>query len=304
MRFPQSQTAHSPFGHDAAARLTSASLTGAPAAENPIMQRGLLRPTSQIVQQRFNGNEAIQANSGEMEIAYVFIIDLHIGDRRGCMMPILKEFGLTTNGDRSLVRSFELQTRCVTAHFERIFPEFRTESYWKVLVNCVSFDPRSGIRNLLGVCELDLKADVAEFLSRGNEEKKTWAYQRLRSGIHQLLVETNWDPEPFLSTLEQLQDKGLKNVWIWKSKWSPSRQWRAEIEIDHDVDSCIISLRIYDHAGVEIVRRQLVNEQPDEWAYSQHLGSLIWASKNTVSLSNKQKTHHWSINVLEARSGL
>lgn len=212
-------------------------------------------------------------------------------------MPILKEFSLTTSGDSSLVRLFELQTRCVTAQFERLFPTFRNESCWKVLVNCAPIDPRGGYRDLLGVYEIGLRADVTAFFSLENEEKKAWAFQHLQRGIHQLLTETKWDPEPFLLTFGQIREEGFKNVWVWKSKWSPSRKWRAEIEIDHDVDSCTINLNIYDRSGVKIFKRKLTDSQPDEWAYSQHLGSLVWVSSDNIRLSSNNKLQHWDINV-------
>jgi len=87
-------------------------------------------------------------------------------------MTLLKEFSLTTHGNKEARRVFELETRCVTSLFERLFPKFKTEDCWKVLVNCSATPPRNQYCNLLGVYEIDAIVDIEKFSYLDNEEKK------------------------------------------------------------------------------------------------------------------------------------
>lgn len=71
----------------------------------------------------------------------------------------------------------------------------------------------------------------------------------------------------------------------------------AEVLIEHEVNSCDISLVIYDRDHQEIKREKLISELPDEWAYARHLGKLTWESKTRVSLTNKKGDRAWHLDL-------
>lgn len=212
-------------------------------------------------------------------------------------MSRLREFSLEVNGDVAQRRAFSLQTRCVTALYERLFPRFNTQSCWKVIILCVETNPRPTYRNLLGVYEQEISADTQSFFTLINTEKKQWAFEQLQRGLEQLRQQTGWDEEPFAAAAAEADTLELRNVWRSKVVLSPSGRLKAEVWLDHDVDTCAISLVVRSRAGEELCRRVVITEEPSEWAFSQHLGSLTWPSESRVLLTSKDRERSWSIDL-------
>lgn len=211
-------------------------------------------------------------------------------------MTVLKEFSLTIPEDKIKRRVFELQTRCVLSFYERLFPKFKTHDCWKVLINCVREKPKIKYRNLIGVYEIDIPGNAEEIFSlKDNFEKKVWTFEHLKLGVIELLNQTGWDAKPFVDTLNQLETLGLRNVWAWKTIPSPSKELLTQIWVDHDVQSCIISLVVLDKMGQKLKEQTLITESPDEWAYTRHLGALTWESESCVILKNKAKDKIWRV---------
>jgi len=215
-------------------------------------------------------------------------------------MRVLREFDLATDGDRERRRAFSLQTRCVTALYERLFPRrYKTESCWKVYIRCVTANVQPHYRDHLGVYELDIDADSQGFFELGDADKKWWTFEQLQRGIEQLRRQTGWDEEPFEATAAQARALELRNVWRWKkTASSPSRRQKAEVWVDHDVWACRISLVVRNRAGDELSRHDLVSELPSEWYYSSHLGALGWESETRVVLTSKDGKQSWLVDVL------
>jgi hypothetical protein len=212
-------------------------------------------------------------------------------------MRVLKEFGLKTDGDPARQRAFLLQTRSVTALYERLFPKFKTQSCWKVLVNCVNANTRPQYRDLLGVYEIDVEADVPSFFRLSDAQKKAWTFEHLQQGIERLCQQTGWVEEPFTTAWAKVRELELRNVWRWRVARSPSGQKLAEVWIDHDVQACLISLVVRSHTGHEVSRHELITELPDEWAFSPHLGSVIWATDSRVILTSKNRERSWQVDL-------
>jgi hypothetical protein len=211
---------------------------------------------------------------------------------------ILKEFELTIPADREIRRVFQLQTRCVTSLYERLFPKFKTESCWKVIVECVDVITKEYYREALGVGVQQVEVDVECFFALPDAAKKEWTLETLQTGINKLLEQTGWPVEPFLETYQKAKDFHLVNHWIWKKNHSPSRKLVAEVLIEHEVKSCDISIIVYDRNHQEINREKLISELPDEWAYSRHLGTLKWESESQVILLNKNGDNAWHLDLL------
>ena len=124
-------------------------------------------------------------------------------------MTILKEFALSwPTGSKEQRRAFSLQTRCVTALYERLFPSFKTERCWKVLLECVEHVTKKQYRDLLGVYTLEVTADVGSFFSLSDAEKKEWTWGTLCAGIYGLLEQTTWQREPFSETRQRVPARG------------------------------------------------------------------------------------------------
>lgn len=213
-------------------------------------------------------------------------------------MPLLKEFSLGARQyDMATRRMFDLQTRSITSLYERLFPKYKTTECWKVLVNCVNDTPTTQYRNIGGVYELDIIADIATFFSLTDIEKKVWAFEYLKLGIIGILKQTGWETELFMKTFQKVEQLNLRNVWLWKAVHSPSGKLVAELWIDHNVQSCVISLVVRDRSGQEIKRQELITDLPSEWAFVRHLGIVTWRGSNQVALVNREGNQIWQVEI-------
>lgn len=212
-------------------------------------------------------------------------------------MTLLKEFALSLPGtDKERRRQFQLQTRCITSFYERLFPRFKTTNCWKVLLECVDTVTAEKYRDLSGVYVLEVQADVNGFFVLSDSQKKQWTLNVLWAGIDRLLQQTGWQIKPFSETFAAINALHLVNRWVWRKLIpSPSRKLVAQALIEHDVQTCDISIVVHDRSGQEVQRKLLISEQPDEWAYARHLGDLTWESETHVVLRNKARDTTWSL---------
>jgi hypothetical protein len=164
-------------------------------------------------------------------------------------------------------------------------------------VECVDSIIKENYREALGVGVQQVKVDVEQFFSLSDIAKKEWALETLQAGINKVLEQTGWPAEPFLETYQKAKALDLVNHWVWKRKHSPSRKLVAEALIEHEVNSCDISLVVYDRDHQEIKRKKLISELPDEWAYARHLGALTWESENQIVLRNKEGNKMWRVDL-------
>lgn len=200
---------------------------------------------------------------------------------------LLKEFGLDAPVlPRDERTRFGLQTRCMTALFERLFTPFHTLGIWKVLIEC---DPAAGdggrVRDLLGCAAYAVKADPNDLLHAPLSLKKQWTRSTLEVGLKAVAARMGWPMEPFEQTLAAVDSCNLLNTWTWrKPLYSPGRRYRAEVICEHEVESMRIRIVIQDKAG-NLVREGCVAEAPpDEWDYVRYLRKLRWTSATEVSL--------------------
>lgn len=186
-------------------------------------------------------------------------------------------------------RSFRLETRCITAMYERLFGKLKTEDCWKILVECVENITDERILNYSGVSTVQVKFSFDDFSSKSEIEKKRTTLSLLMEGIENISLNENWDIKPFRMIASQIEEAGYLNEWIWKKAVkSPDKNYNAKVMCHHNVDSMDIFIFIMLHNGTEILLEKVISELPDEFAYSKHLGELKWISDFEVALINKK----------------
>lgn len=197
------------------------------------------------------------------------------------------DYNLNWKGKR---RSFRLETRCVTAMFERLFGKMKTENSWKILVECVENITEERILNLSGVVTVQVEfSGFDEFCLISEIEKKRTTLNLLMKGIEKVASNENWDSELFREISSQIEQTGYSNKWVWKKAVkSPEKNYYAEVVCQHNVKSMDISISIRQKNSVEIQRKIVISELPDEFAYAKHLGELKWISDVEVALINKK----------------
>ena len=92
-----------------------------------------------------------------------------------------------------------------------------------------------------------------------------------------------------LNELKQTCDTIIKsdymNEWFWK-KPIKNKGKTVQIKVAHEVDKASIYMVFKDDEKIKEVL--LVEDVPDEWAYSRYLGKLEWASEDSAQLITKE----------------
>ncbi|MBM6617227.1 hypothetical protein [Bacillus suaedaesalsae] len=186
-------------------------------------------------------------------------------------------------------RSFRLETRCVTAMYERLFGKMKNEDCWKILVECVENITEAGILNLSGVVTVQVKFNYDEFRYKNELEKKIATLNLLMEGIEKVANNKSWAFEQFKDVSLQIEQTKYLNEWAWKKAVkNPNKNYYAEVLCQHNVTSMDISIVIKQKNGVEIQREKVISELPDEFAYARHLGELKWLADFEIALINKK----------------
>ncbi|WP_127495354.1 hypothetical protein [Paenibacillus glycanilyticus] len=217
-------------------------------------------------------------------------------------MPTLKEFDLDipypqrdgspedykVNWKQKRVQ-FRNEIRCIASLYERNFEKYKTADTWKVLIECVDEVTDSRVLDLLGVCTTQVQFNVDSFFSMSDHQKKETTLELLRKGIDRIVSEKNWDPSPFAIAFEEIIKAEMKNEWFWRKPISsPDRRFKARLYIVHEVTVVKGYLIVFDKTNQEILRIEVFNDRPNEWAYVSYLGKIQWISSKEVALFNKK----------------
>ena len=195
-------------------------------------------------------------------------------------------------------REFALQTRCITACFERLFGYMNTRDCKKITINCMPEVPVKSIKKFSGgFYEVQTKFCYTSFTKLNDYEKKKISLDLLMAGVRQIAKAQKWDMAQFEQVYEAIVAAEWKNEWVWKKPVSsPDKKAVAHVFLHHEVRQMDIYLVICDKNGREVVKERIVSEEPDEWVYTQHLGEIKWIDDRKVALVNKNKDRTLSVN--------
>lgn len=122
-------------------------------------------------------------NHGEDQMMYLkeFNLDLPYIEDDESIESIMKkqncEYNEATKLDYALNwkwkrRSFSLETRCITAMYERLLGKYKTKDCWKVLIECIENITDERIVNVSGVCSVPIQFSLNDFSEKNELEKK------------------------------------------------------------------------------------------------------------------------------------
>jgi len=203
---------------------------------------------------------------------------------------VIKEFDLDApQMDKPKRLQFRNETRCVTALFERCYePSKETGKPWKILVEVIDKDSRSGYKDLLGVLTTQVVGDIDGFLSLEKDEKKPQVLDFLMEGIGQVAQVLSLDMAPFEKAAAEVKRRGFINEWVWRSGIpNSSKTMSAEILVSHDVDAATISARIRNGGGNVVGIFPLVSDQPNEFIFDEYFGGVSWLDDRTIELASR-----------------
>lgn len=204
-------------------------------------------------------------------------------------MPSLKELDLGCHElERTEQRRFRHEVRSVCALVARHLPKTMNEKYWKVLVLCVSGEPKAEPIDQLGVAFVEIQRDVSGFFTLEKEEKQRWVLAALREGVAKVAASTDLDPGSFEEAFKEAERLNFENIWRWKAKTSTDRRLKAEIWIEHDLEECRLVGVITTKAGERLASMTLATTAPDEFAFTRFLGKIRWEDDRRLVLEDKK----------------
>lgn len=195
-------------------------------------------------------------------------------------------------------RKFCLETRNISAMFERLFGKMKTKECWKILVECVESIGEERVLNFSGVYTVQVKFNYANFSDSNDYEKRQKTLELIMEGVKIIAKSEGWSLEPFETVFSKIVESNYSNEWIWKKAVkSADKKYSAEIFCQHGVKSIDIYIIIRDKKGTEINRRKIISELPHEFAYAKHLGELKWVDVNEIALLNKKGDNSWVVQI-------
>lgn len=203
---------------------------------------------------------------------------------------MIKEFDLDApQMDKEKRLQFRNETRCVTALFERCYELSKeTGKPWKILVEVVDEDARTGYKDLLGVLTTQVEGDIENFLNLKNAEKKPKTLELLMKGIGQVAKALSLDMAPFEKAAAEVKRLGFLNEWVWRSDIpNRSKTMSAEILVSHEVEAATLSARIRNGVGNVVGIFPLVSDQPNEFIFDEYFGSVSWLDDQTIELASR-----------------
>ena len=118
------------------------------------------------------------------------------------------------------------------------------------------------------------------------------------NGIKKVSNEYGWDTKIFEDVYNQIIQLNYENMWQWKKAvCSPSRKYKAELILEHEIPYIHFNLIIKDKNNEILTERILLSEIPDEYSYAYHLGKLKWLSNYEIALINRLNSRMIVVNL-------
>ena len=216
---------------------------------------------------------------------------------------MLKEFDLDAPGlPKEARHSFRLQTRTVTALYERLFKPFRHKGkVWKVLIEVVPAITKPSARDLLGVLTVQLAGNPQGYLLADRNKKQRLTLDWLMAGILKIAHAQNWSTAPFEKAAAAVEAAKFQNTWIWKRPlWNHPKNISAEIVLEHDIDETRINAVFRTSKGELVGSDILCRTQPSEFSFVPCLGKLRWIDDQNLELSAKTGAKTWTARVRDS----
>lgn len=211
---------------------------------------------------------------------------------------VLTEFDLDLpEKNKNSRHYFRNEVRCVAAQYFSHFPaKFKTDNFWKVLVECASHDDAPKL--YMNVMTVKVNFNFDHYLNLTNVEKKKVVLDALHRGLTRVSEEKGWEQ----LTLEKCRSKVVESdynyIWTFKKpKKNKSRNLLATIVCHHDIDKFTAVLTVTELDGQLVYQTNLVEELPNEFVFAYRLGDFKWTSNDEIEFYNKANMLSARVNV-------
>jgi hypothetical protein len=115
------------------------------------------------------------------------------------------------------------------------------------------------------------------------------ALETLHRGVKLVAESERWPLEPFEIARNGVLKLNFVNEWTWPKApvLSPGRKWRASVSCSMDNEAFRGTLVVTTHESQIVAQALAVTEEPSEFLFVPHLGSVRWDGENHVSLRDQ-----------------
>ncbi|KPU43270.1 hypothetical protein OXPF_31640 [Oxobacter pfennigii] len=192
------------------------------------------------------------------------------------------------NWMKSIRRRFELETRCIASMFIRLLGKYKTKDCSKICISCVEKVTRANYDTCMGICLVEYKLDYVDFFSKNDYEKKKIIFQIIKESISNIAKEKSWELIPLQEVFNKMEELSYNNFWTFgKKAKSPDKLYTAELYIEHKIGTIDFFAVIRNNQDEIVEKKLIISEIPSEYAYTQHLGKLVWVSDTEIHLNDK-----------------
>lgn len=234
----------------------------------------------------------------ELHVSYIpskGIEDLLVGKSKEEQNKITTED--YNNNMKQRNSKFRLQTRNITAFYERCLKGYKNDKCCKINIECA---PNSVIKSsvVLGIYTVHIPYDIDNFFKLNDFDKKRKTLDLINIAIEHIVEKEQWDKIRFDEAYNQIISENYINTWIWKKqKHSPNRKYIAKVFCEHDIYYCDIGIIIVDKSGQIIKKEVVVTEIPTEWVFIKYFGDLKWISNNELEFIGKDGNSRFTIKI-------
>lgn len=192
------------------------------------------------------------------------------------------DFSYNFKEKRSL---FCFQTRGICALYERCFEKLRNVECNRILIECVDYKSREGIKLFDGAYKFEKIASVDNFFKLSNNDKRKWTLETLKEGIDEVINIKGWDKTIFDEAYNKVKELNYVNNWVYGKKVkSPYNSLSAEVFCEHDIDNFNINVFVFNiKTKVIIHKEKIYSLKPDELIFRNYLGRIEWISENELT---------------------
>ncbi|MEM6274967.1 MAG: hypothetical protein AAF735_06970 [Myxococcota bacterium] len=186
--------------------------------------------------------------------------------------------------------AFRSESRSVTALFEKFFGSMQVARGWKVLVECVPEVTNADVRDLLGALTVQVLADMPAVMQLEGEAKQRAFMELLRTGLLHVVKAEGWADAQFHEAMTRLDDSRFVNEWWWREpKWNRSKTMKGKVFCTHTLAGMSAWLVVENKQGVELSRKPVVTDMPNEFEFVPLLGDVKWTTSSRFVLRSKAK---------------
>lgn len=187
-------------------------------------------------------------------------------------------------------------SRCVLAHFERVFSPIDTDGVYRVIVKFTSdFNLAGTIEMSSAVLKYYKVFDIAEFKRLDLIQKKTSLLNVMYESLLELATQYSWSENHFTEAYQKVVAADLVNHYAQQVKWNRARNLQASIFCEHEPEFFRGSLVIVDKSNQVVLQEVLFEEEPDEFFFNSRLGKLSWLHNGALRFANNQGVKEFQV---------